>query len=174
MKTGYCEEMEKKHKLRVVKASSGVSGKRERSYVRKNLLRLTKVIEKTHFHFHLALTECHGFLFLLNYSQKIKGHTYICSTFLNCFERALKNAAYGVISYWDAPHMSQHNHNDFADIASRWPWIWPWPKQQVFIKNDEVLMSTAGIANLFGKMWIAQEQCIPIVNNFHWNGSSSG
>jgi hypothetical protein len=28
-------------------------------------------------------------------------------------------------------------------------------------KNDKVLMSTAGPANLFGKIWIAQKQGLP-------------
>jgi hypothetical protein len=41
-------------------------------------------------------------------------------------------------------------------------------------KNDNVLMSTAGPADWFGKIWIAQKQGLPIVNILHWNGSSSG
>jgi hypothetical protein len=34
-------------------------------------------------------------------------------------------------------------------------------------KNDKVLMSTADPANLFGKIWIAQKQGLPIVNTFN-------
>jgi hypothetical protein len=41
-------------------------------------------------------------------------------------------------------------------------------------KNYKVLISTAAPANLFGKIWIAQKQGLPIVNTLHWNGSSSG
>jgi hypothetical protein len=32
-------------------------------------------------------------------------------------------------------------------------------------KNDKVLMSTGGPANLFGKIWIAQKQGLAIVVN---------
>jgi hypothetical protein len=34
-------------------------------------------------------------------------------------------------------------------------------------KYDKVVMSTAGSANLFGKIWIAQKQGLPIVNTFY-------
>jgi hypothetical protein len=34
-------------------------------------------------------------------------------------------------------------------------------------ETDKVLMSTADTANLFGKIWIAQKQCLLIVNIFH-------
>jgi hypothetical protein len=41
-------------------------------------------------------------------------------------------------------------------------------------QKDKVLMSTAGAVNLFGKIWIAQKEGLPIVNTLHQNGSSSG
>jgi hypothetical protein len=41
-------------------------------------------------------------------------------------------------------------------------------------KKDNVLMNTTETGNLFGQIWIAGKQCLPIVNTFHWNGSSSG
>jgi hypothetical protein len=34
-------------------------------------------------------------------------------------------------------------------------------------KNDKVLMSTTGPANLFRKIWIAKKQGLPIVNTLH-------
>jgi hypothetical protein len=34
-------------------------------------------------------------------------------------------------------------------------------------KNNKVLMSTAAPENLFGKIWIAQKQGLPIVNTLH-------
>jgi hypothetical protein len=34
-------------------------------------------------------------------------------------------------------------------------------------KNDNILMTTADTGNLFGKIWIAQKQGLPIVNTFH-------
>jgi hypothetical protein len=34
-------------------------------------------------------------------------------------------------------------------------------------QNDKVLTSTADSANLFGKIWIAQKQGLPIVNTLH-------
>jgi hypothetical protein len=33
--------------------------------------------------------------------------------------------------------------------------------------NGNVLMSTADTEHLFGKIWIAQKQGLPIVNTFH-------
>jgi hypothetical protein len=39
--------------------------------------------------------------------------------------------------------------------------------QQLSIKNDKVLNSTAALANLFGNFWKVQKRGLPIVNTFH-------
>jgi hypothetical protein len=52
------------------------------------------------------------------------------------------------------PHPGGLNYD--LDLNSKYP-----------SENDKVLMSTVGQANLFGKIWLAQKQGLPIVNTLH-------
>jgi hypothetical protein len=75
-----------------------------------------------------------------------------------------RSAAYYIMSYSDIPHMTTSfvvtphpGGLDYdLDETSNYP-----------SKTDKVLMSTADTGNLFGKIWMAQKQGLPMVNTFH-------
>jgi hypothetical protein len=55
--------------------------------------------------------------------------------------------------------MTLHDHIGLADTTSK--------TAIILKKNDKVLISTAGPANLFGIIWTAQKHGLSIVNTLH-------
>jgi hypothetical protein len=70
---------------------------------------------------------------------KLRATPIFQSTFLKLLWIHLKRSAiYCVMSYWDTPHMTLHEHHiGLADTAFTWLRLWPWPKQQLFIPKKE-------------------------------------